>query len=89
MTRDELESASEHLETAARSATDDVGERLASVAGTLTDWAVADRGPDHGQLARVESRLHALREDVSADLADDVDAAHELVQEYRSGVEGV
>lgn len=90
MTRDELESASDHLESAAKVAgDDDVSERLASLSEKLATWATADRGPDHGQLARVENRLHSLKDDADAALLDDVNAAHDLVQEYRSGVEGI
>jgi hypothetical protein len=90
VTRQELETASEHLESAARASADaDVSERLSRVAQKLTVWLAADSGPDHGQLARIENRLHSLRDDVDASLRDDITTAHELVREYRSGVEGV
>jgi len=71
VTRQELETASEHLESAARASADaDVSERLSRVAQKLTVWLAADSGPDHGQLARIENRLHSLRDDVDRPTGD-------------------
>jgi len=90
MTIEELDAASRRLEAAGKAADDDdVSERLARVAQKLAAWADRENGPDHGQLARIENRLHSLKEDAGASLAEDIDAAHDLVREYRSGVEGV
>lgn len=90
MTRDELARASDLLESAAESTDDeDAAERLRGLADTVDGFATADRGPDHGQLARVQNALHDLSDATSGDTVETIDDAHEHVKEYRSGVEGV
>jgi hypothetical protein len=89
MARDELQAASEHLRTAAETATGDLRERILRQADQLSDLAEADRGPDHGRLARHMAALAEI-----ADAADDgvephVRSAREAVSSYREGVAGV
>jgi len=90
MTRDELATASDLLESAADSTDDeDAAERLSSLSDQLSDLAVAERGPDHGRLARIENALNDLQSGASDDVAETIADAHDHVTEYRSGVEGV
>ena len=90
MTRDELATASERLESAASDTDDaDASERLTDLAGQLDRLSTADRGPDHGRLARIQSALHDLRGGGGADVADPIGEANDAITEYRSELEGV
>jgi hypothetical protein len=90
MAREELQNASAALREAAADATDaEVEERLYDQSKQLADLAAAERGPDHGRLARHENALHELIDATEGDAQANVEVALESVQEYRSGVEGV
>lgn len=90
MTRDELATAGNRLESAADTATDaDVADRLRDLAGQLDTLAERDQAPDHGRLARIELALDDVAEDADDDLAAEVDDAHEHVISFRETVEGV
>lgn len=90
MTRTELATASDLLKRAANEASDaDDAERLEGLADKVDAYATADRGPDHGQLARIENALSELGETTTDDALAAVEDAHEHLKEYRSGVEGV
>ena len=90
MTREELATASDLLGSAAESTdNDDDADRLESLSDQLADLAEAERGPDHGRLARIENALNDLSESTSGDTVETIDDAHDQVTEYRSGVEGV
>jgi|GEM_PF-176280 len=90
MTREDLATASDQLESAADAATDaETAERLRDLADQLDSLATRDRGPDHGRLARIELSLDDLVETAGDDAAADIDAAHEAVVAYRETVEGV
>ncbi|MDF9747632.1 DUF7553 family protein [Natrinema salsiterrestre] len=90
MTRDELENAAESLADAAAAADDDEArDRLENQATKFEDYATADRGPDHGQLARHEHILHDIADEEGGDVADHVDDALEAITEFRSTLEGV
>lgn len=92
MVIDELQDASETLETAADDCDDDdLRERLVTQADALASLAERDRGPDHGRLAR---HTHALQ-DIASDADDDdavaaaVDDALASIRAYRETVSGV
>lgn len=90
MTREELATASELLAEAAESTdNEDYAERLESLSDQVGDLAEAERGPDHGRLARIENALNDLSESTSGDTVETINDAHHHVKEYRSGVEGV
>ena len=90
MTRDELSTASERLETAAGTTGDDAAaERLSELAEQLSKLSTADRGPDHGRLARIQSALNDLQTGEAADVTDTIAAADDAINEYRSDLEGV
>ena len=90
MTREELSTASERLDAAAANTADDAAaERLSELSGQLSKLATADRGPDHGRLARIQSALNDLETGDAADVADSIDAADDAINEYRSDLEGV
>ena len=90
MTREELATASDLLESAAESTgNEDYAERLTGLADQLGALAEADRGPDHGRLARIENALSDLSESTSGDTVETINDAHHQVKEYRSGVDGV
>lgn len=90
MTREELATASELLGEAAESTdNEDYAERLESLSDQVADLAEAERGPDHGRLARLENALNDLSESTSGDTVETINDAHHHVKEYRSGVEGV
>ena len=92
--RDQLRQAADRLDDVReRTSDDEVAERLDSLAGKLRKMVDADRGPDHGRLARIQHTI----DDIEGDLAtadpdaagDDLDAALERVVSYRETVQGV
>jgi hypothetical protein len=90
MTRDELATASDLLESAADDTeNDDARDRLTSLADQLERLATADRGPDHGRLARIQSALADLEAGDGADVAATLEDADDQLNEYRSDLEGV
>jgi len=89
MTRDELATASELLESAAESASGDAAGRLTEIAGQIDRLATADRGPDHGRLARWQNALDEVADDVDDATAETIDEALEAIVAYRSTVDGV
>ncbi|GGN93625.1 MULTISPECIES: DUF7553 family protein [Haloarcula] len=90
MTREELATASDLLESAADdTASDDASERLGDLADQLDRLSTADQGPDHGRLARIQSALNDVSSGDGEDVADTIDEADDAINEYRSGLEGV
>lgn len=90
MTREDLASASDRLESAADATSDgDATERLQDLAGQLDALATRDRGPDHGRLARIGIALDDLQDDVDDAVATEIDDARDDVVAYRETVEGV
>ena len=88
--RTELRNAAENLREAHDAASNaDTADRLDSLAETVEKLADADRGPDHGRLARLEYNLQDVREDLDAEAADLVDEALSHEQAYRETVKGV
>lgn len=78
-----LDSAREHTENAA------AADRLDGFADRVRKMADADRGPDHGSLARLEHGLQDVRSDLGEEAAEAVDAALSHARAYRETVEGV
>jgi hypothetical protein len=90
MPRELLVTASEGLEAAADDTTEPAAsERLADLAEQLSTLSTADRGPDHGRLARIQSALNDLKTGDAADASDDIEAANDAINEYRSDLAGV
>jgi hypothetical protein len=92
MAREELQAASEALREAAAAVSDvDTEERLYEQSRQFADLATADRGPDHGRLARHENVLNEVLDglDGDGDAAERVESALAHVKEYRSDVPGV
>ncbi|MDS0259104.1 hypothetical protein NDI56_06830 [Haloarcula sp. S1CR25-12] len=90
MTREELATASDLLESAASDADDaDAADRLGDLAAQLETLSTADRGPDHGRLARIQSALHDLEGGDGEDVAETLSEANDAINEYRSDLEGV
>lgn len=89
MTRDELENAADSIEEAAAAASDEAAERLQNQAAKFEEYAAADRGPDHGQLARHEHILKDIAGDEGGDVAERLDDALESISAFRSTIEGV
>jgi hypothetical protein len=88
MDQETLREASEVLRDAAESTDGEPAERLHAQADALASHADAGRGPDHGQVARHQEKLREIRADAGA-VADEVDRAYALCNEYRETVEGV
>jgi hypothetical protein len=89
MTRDALAEASTLLRDAAEAATGDHRGQLYEQADQLARLADADRGPDHGRLARHEHVLTDVASEAGDDVTAKVEAALDAVRDYRSTVEGV
>jgi predicted nucleic acid-binding Zn-ribbon protein len=88
--RTELRNAAEKLsEARERTSNPDAGDRLDSLAEQVEKLADAERGPDHGRLARLEHNLAEVQEDLDAEAADLVDEALSHERAYRETVEGV
>ncbi|MFO7926294.1 MAG: DUF7553 family protein [Halobacteriota archaeon] len=89
MTREQLDQAAESLERAGEAArNDEARERLEKQAAAFETLATADRGPDHGKIARHEHILTEIAADEEA-AAEHIEAALESIRAYRSTVEGV
>jgi len=88
MSQSKLREASEILRTASESIEGDPAERLRAQADALADHAGADRGPDHGQVARHQEKLREVKADAGA-VVDEIDRAYALCNEYRETIEGV
>jgi hypothetical protein len=90
MSRTELTTASQHLESAADAATDaDAQSRLADIADQLADLAEGEHGPDHGRLARIQTALGDVEEDASTEVSGQIDDALTAIVAYRETIEGV
>ena len=90
MTRAELKRASEVLESAAGDTTDDAAsERVSELASQLSNLSSADRGPDHGRLARIEAALDEVQTSVGDEIAADIENALDEIRTYRETLEGV
>jgi hypothetical protein len=90
MTRENLATASDRLESAADASDDeDAAERLRDLAGQLDSLAERERGPDHGRLARIENALGDLQESANEEAASEIEAGHDAVIAFRETVEGV
>jgi hypothetical protein len=89
MTRDRLRTAGELLIDASQDADGDLRERIEGLAEQLDDLADADRGPDHGRIARMENALNEIEAQLDGDARENVRDAHEHLSEYRSTVSGV
>ena len=74
---------------ASRDADGDLRERIEGLAEQLDDLADADRGPDHGRIARMENALNEIEAQLDGDARENVRDAHEHLSEYRSTVSGV
>ena len=90
MTRSELASASDLLASAAEDATDaDARDTLSELSDQLGRLADAERGPDHGRLARIEAKLDDVQTSASDDVAVAIDEALSEIHAYRETIEGV
>jgi len=90
MTREELKSAAETLRAASEGTSDEtLSAGLAEQADQFATLADADRGPDHGRLARHERVLSNLAADADQETADAIESALEDIRAYRSTIEGV
>ncbi|WP_256296298.1 DUF7553 family protein [Haloarchaeobius salinus] len=90
MTREQLETAGEHVRAAAQAASDaDARERLYRQAEEFERHAEAERGPDHGRLARHERILDDVATAEGGEVREEVDAALDHVHAYRETLPGV
>ncbi|QLG50013.1 DUF7553 family protein [Natrinema halophilum] len=90
MARDELENAAESIERAADETSDDTAaDRLQTQSEKFAEYATADRGPDHGQLARHEHILNEIADDEGGNVASNIEDALESISAFRETVEGV
>ncbi|RKD93809.1 DUF7553 family protein [Halopiger aswanensis] len=90
MTRENLADAAESLQTAAdATSNDDARERLENQSSEFETLATADRGPDHGKLARHEHILTDIADEEGGEVAAHVEEALESIRAFRSTVEGV
>ena len=89
MARDELQQAADSLHHAAEVVqNDEARERLQNQADQFESLATAERGPDHGKLARHEHILTEIAEAETA-AAEQIEAALDSIRAYRETVEGV
>ena len=89
MPRTELATAGDLLASAAEDAGPDARETLTDIADQLRRLADADRGPDHGRLARIEAKLDTVQTSGSDEVAVAIDGALDEIHAYRETVEGV
>lgn len=90
MSREKLREASDLLREAGELTDDEaLRDRIHDQSNQLAKAVDADRGPDHGQLARHMNALAEIAEDVGDEGEAKVREAREAVAEFRSTVEGV
>lgn len=90
MTRVELTRAADLLREASNGMDDDaLVERTSGTAEQLARFADADRGPDHGRIARIENTLREIEADTEGDVRATVERAHGQLSAYRETVEGI
>ena len=89
MTREQLQTAADRLRAASDATGGEAAERLTRLAERLAAQATAERGPDHGTMARVQDQLDEVKASVDDDAAALVDEAKAAISDYRSTVEGV
>ena len=89
MTRDKLDHVADALRSAADSTEDQATrDRLQTQAEQFENMASADRGPDHGRLARHEHVLREIKQQ-DASVTADIDRGLEAISGYRETLEGV
>jgi len=89
MSREELSTAGDLLASAAGAASPEAAESLRELADQLHRLADADRGPDHGRLARIEAKLDDVQTGESDDVAVTIDEALDEIHAFRETIEGV
>lgn len=89
MVREQLQRASDLLRQAAEASAGETQQRLYDQSDQLARLAAADRGPDHGRLARHMNALHELQRETDGEVAELVAEAREDVSAFRETVEGV
>lgn len=90
MAREKLQEASDLLRSAAESTDDEqLQQRLHGQSSQLADLATADRGPDHGRLARHMNALAEIADDADEATEGQVREARDAVSAFRETVEGV
>ena len=87
MTRENLARASDLLESI--DAGGETADRIADLAAKLDRQATGDRGPDHGQLARVQTILDDLQTELDDEGAATIEDVRQAVVDYRETVDGV
>lgn len=87
MAHEELQRASEELRAAAEAADGEERERLDRQADQFA--TLAERGTDHGRLARHENALRELKASAGDDAVEHIEAAMEAITAYRSTLDGV
>jgi hypothetical protein len=87
MAHEKLQRASEELRAAAELADGEERERLERQADQFT--GLAERGTDHGRLARHENALREIRAATGDDAGEHIDAAADAITAYRETLEGV
>jgi hypothetical protein len=87
MAHEELQRASEELRAAAGLVDGEERERLERQADQFAD--LAERGTDHGRLARHENALREIRAATGDDADEHVGAAMDAITAYRETLEGV
>jgi hypothetical protein len=93
VTRELLQQASDELRQASELAPDDATGRIYEESNQLAGLATADRGPDHGRLARHTNALAEIADDLddagATEAAAHVRDARSLISEYREDLPGV
>lgn len=87
MAHEKLQRASEELRAAADLAGGGERDRLERQAEQF--GKLAERGADHGRLARHENALREIRAATDEDVDEHVAAAMEAITAYRETIEGV
>jgi hypothetical protein len=89
MTREQLQTAADHLRAASDAVGGEAADRLTGLAERLANQATAERGPDHGTMARMQHQLDEISDEVDDETAALIDEARAAISDYRSTVDGV
>lgn len=89
MAHEQLERASEELYAAAAAAAADSKERERLERQADQFATLADRGTDHGRLARHENALREIKTGAGDEVGERIEAAMDAITAYRETLEGV
>ena len=89
MGHEKLQTATDLVESAAQDTDGEASERLSSLADQLAAFASGEKAADHGLLARIQSGLHEVEDDVDEATVETINDALDAINAHRETLDGV